>query len=39
MYSCSFSLIQGGIMDLPTWYFNVSFGVLVVAAILYYGID
>ena len=29
----------GGAMDLPVWYVNVSFGVLIVVAIFCYGTD
>ena len=39
MYSYSFPLIQGAIMDLPQWYFNLSVGILVLVAILTYGTD
>jgi hypothetical protein len=30
---------SGGRMDLPTWYFSLSFGILAVAAYLCYGVD
>ena len=39
MYSYSFPLIQGESMDLPAWYFNLSFGILILVAIMTYGTD
>lgn len=36
MYSYSFLRFEGGVMDLPAWYFNVSFGALVVVVLLSY---
>lgn len=39
MYSYSFPRFEGGVMDLPAWYFNVSFGILVVIVLLSYRSD
>ena len=39
MYSYSSPQFQGGIMDLPAWYFNLNIGILVLVVILSYGAD
>ena len=38
-FTSTFARVEGGIMDLPNWYINVTFGFLFVVLVLNYATD